>query len=235
MDTVTLLSLEETMNFEKARFNMVEQQVRPWEVFDQRVLDVLHAVPREDFVPEQYRQQAYADLQIPLAHQQVMLAPVVEARILQAMQIQPEDTVLEIGTGSGYLATCLASLSKRVISVDIFPEFTDAAHKKLSGLSINGNVIDSNVEFVQADVMSGWQPAEAVDAVIISGALPELPDTMRHWLKPAGRLFAVIGNSPSRQAQLITRESESDWLTENLFETDMPELLNTERKQPFEF
>ena len=223
------------MNFEQARFNMVEQQIRPWEVLDQRVLNVLHSLAREDFIVDEHRQLAYADLQIPLAHEQVMLAPVVEGRILQSLGLSEIENVLEIGTGSGYMTACLASLGKHVHSVDFFPEFIDTAHKCLSGLEVDGASIDGKFKLEQADVMSDWQPENTFDVIVMSGAIRELPTKVQNWLKPGGRLFVVIGSAPSRQAQLITRQDESTWSTENLFETDLPDLLNVTHEQPFEF
>ncbi len=223
------------MNLEQARFNMVEQQVRTWEVLEQRVLDVLHALPREDFVPTRYRQMAYADLQIPLPHSQRMLPPVVEGRMLQAAQLQANDEVLEIGLGSGYLTACLASLAATVLAIDIYPEFVDAAHKRISNLNSAERQATGNVNLQHADVFSGWQPERPVDVIMVGGSLPFVPETFLHWLKPNGRLVLVVGESPLMEARLITRKGEQDWQTESLFETDITALEHAELSQPFEF
>lgn len=222
------------MNLEQARFNMVEQQVRTWEVLDQRVLDVLHAVAREDFVPTRYRQMAYADLQIPLEHGEKMLPPVVEGRLLQAAQLKPTDSVVEVGLGSGYLTACLACLSANVQAIDINPEFVDAAHKRISGLTVAGHSI-STVNLQQADGCDGWQPDQTADVVLVGGSLPYVPENFLHWLKPNGRLLMVVGQSPLMEARLITRTGDQSWQTESLFETDISPLQHVELKQPFEF
>ncbi len=223
------------MNLEQARFNMVEQQVRTWEVLDQRVLDVLHNLPREDFVPTRYRQMAYADLQVPLAHGQRMLTPVVEGRLLQAAQIQATDEVVEIGLGSGYLTACMASLSAGVTAIDIYPEFVDAAHKRISSLNSAGQTSLGSVNLQHADVFSGWQPEQAADVIMVGASLPFVPESFLHWLKPQGRMLIVVGQSPLMEARLITRRGEHDWHTESLFETDIPALEYAELSQPFEF
>lgn len=223
------------MNLEQARFNMVEQQVRTWEVLDQRVLDVLHTLAREDFVPTRYRQMAYADLQIPLPNGQRMLPPVVEGRLLQAAQIQPGEDVVEIGLGSGYLTACMASLGARVQAIDIYPEFVDAAHKRISVLADGEHPLSGSVNLQHADAFSGWQPEQPVDVVVAGGSVPYVPESLLHWLKPGGRLLVIVGQSPLMEAQLITRTGESDWHTESLFETDIPPLQHVELTQPFEF
>lgn len=223
------------MNLEQARFNMVEQQVRTWEVLDQKVLDVLHTLAREEFVPARYRQMAYADLQIPLPHHQFMLPPVVEGRLLQAAQIQAGEDVVEIGLGSGYLTACMASLGARVQAIDIQPEFVDAAHKRISSLSRGEQTLTGSVNLQHADAFSDWQPEQPVDVVIAGGSLPFVPESFLHWLKPNGRLLIIVGQSPLMEARLITRTGEASWQTESLFETDIPALQHAELSQPFEF
>jgi len=219
------------MNLEQARFNMVEQQVRTWEVLDQSVLDVLHHLAREDFVPARYRQMAYADLSIPMQHDQQMLPPVVEGRLLQAAQLQANDEVVEIGFGSGYLTACLANLTASVHAIDIYPEFVDAARKRLSNLKN----IQASVNLEHADVFSGWQPQQPVDLIMVGGSLPFVPESFLHWLKPQGRLLMIVGQSPLMEARLITRAGEQDWHTESLFETDILALQHAEVSEPFEF
>lgn len=223
------------MNLEQARFNMVEQQVRTWEVLDQKVLDVLHTLAREDFVPARYRQMAYADLQIPLAHQQFMLPPVVEGRLLQAAQLQADEEVVEIGSGSGYLTACMARLGARIQAIDIQPEFVDAAHKRISSLADENQPLLGSVNFQHADAFSNWQPEHPVDVVMVGGSLPFVPENFLHWLKPKGRMLIIVGQSPLMEARLITRIGEASWQTESLFETDIPALQHAELSQPFEF
>ena len=153
------------MNFEQARFNMVEQQIRPWEVLDSRVLALLERIHREDFVPVRYRKLAFADLAIPLDCGQVMMRPKIEARMLQALELAEDETVLEIGTGSGFITACLAALSKRVVSVELFPELHREAALKLKDKAID------NVELFVGDAMRGWQPEQAHDVVVVTGSV----------------------------------------------------------------
>ncbi|MGD8384249.1 MAG: protein-L-isoaspartate O-methyltransferase [Lysobacterales bacterium] len=218
-----------SMNFEQARFNMVEQQVRPWEVVDDRVLELLESTHREDFTPIRYRKMAFADVAIPLDNGQCMMRPVVEGRLLQALQLQPDETVLEIGTGSGFLTACLAQLSERVVSVDIFEQFLQEAAAKLQKKDI------TNVEFVHADVMSGWQPEQAQDVLVVNGSVPEVPEDFRGWVNPGGRMFIVCGEAPAMEAQLLTRLNATEWSEEGLFETNLPRLINASNPPQFNF
>jgi protein-L-isoaspartate(D-aspartate) O-methyltransferase len=217
------------MNFEQARFNMVEQQVRPWEVLDERVLGLLETIQREDFVPVRYRKMAFADLAIPLDHDQVMMKPVVEGRLLQALGLQKDETVLEIGTGSGFITACLAKMAKQVLSVDVFEQFTTEAAAKMAEKGIQ------NVEFATGDVMTGWQPEQAHDVVVVTGAVPFIPEHFLGWVNPRGRLFVVCGESPLMEAKLLTRLNATDWREESLFETDLANLVNAEKIPQFEF
>jgi len=217
------------MNFERARHNMVEQQVRPWEVLDSRVLDLLESIQREDFVPVQYRKLAFADLNIPLPNGQVMMKPVVEGRMLQALDLRDDETVLEIGTGSGFITACLALLSKHVVSVEIFEDLSITAGKDLADKGI------ANVELFVGDAMGGWQPEQAHDAVVVTGSVPEVPEHFRGWVNPGGRMFIVTGESPAMEAKLLRRLNVTEWREESLFETDLPRLLNAERAPQFEF
>ena len=216
------------INIEQARFNMIEQQIRPWEVLDQRVLDVMTRTPREDFAPSRYRNLAFADVAIPLGHGQVMMRPNVEGRLLQALNPQSADTILEVGTGSGYLTACLAGLGGRVVSVDIFPEFTAAAEHKL-----NAHGID-NVTLYSGDAAQGWGDYR-YDVIALTGSLPVLPERWRQQLVIGGRLFVIIGQDPIMEALLITRLGEQEWTEESLFETQLPPLLNVEKPGRFEF
>jgi len=217
------------MNFEQARFNMVEQQVRPWEVLDERVLGLLETIHREDFVPVRYRKMAFADLAIPLACDQTMMKPVVEGRLLQALGLQPDETVLEIGTGSGFITACLAQMAKRVVSVDIFEELSSEAAVKLEEKNIR------NVELETGDVMLGWQPEQAHDVVVVTGSVPVVPEHFLGWVNPGGRLFVVCGESPLMEVRLLTRLNATDWREESLFETDLTQLVNADKAPQFEF
>lgn len=217
------------MNFEQARFNMVEQQVRPWEVLDERVLGLLETSHREDFVPVRYRKMAFADLSIPLDHDQSMMKPVVEGRLLQALELQEDETVLEIGTGSGFITACLAQMAKGVVSVDIFEQFTREAAAKLTEKNI------SNVECATGDVMSGWQPEQAHDVVVVTGSVLAVPEHFLGWVNPRGRLFIICGESPAMEAKLLTRLNATEWREESLFETDLTRLINADKAPQFEF
>lgn len=217
------------MNFEQARFNMVEQQIRPWEVLDSRVLSLLENIHREDFVPVRYRKLAFADLAIPLDCGQVMMRPKIEARMLQALELGDDETVLEIGTGSGFITACLAALAKRVVSVEIFPELHREAVLKLKDKAID------NVELFVGDVMKGWQPEQAHDVVVVTGSVPAVPEQFLGWVNPGGRLFVVTGDSPAMEARLLTRLDATEWTEESLLETDLPRLINSEPAPEFEF
>ena len=189
-------------NFEQARFNMIEQQIRPWDVLDQRTLDLIASVPRERFVPPDYRKLAFADINIPLAQGQVMMSPKVEARLLQALRLNPNDSVLEIGTGSGYLTALLAKVANHVNSVDIFPEFIQAAEVKLKALNIN------NVTLQVGDAISGWNTNVNYDVIVLTGSVPVLTSHFQDQLEEGGCLFAIVGEEPIMQAQLITKISQ---------------------------
>ncbi|MGC1549730.1 MAG: protein-L-isoaspartate O-methyltransferase [Rhodanobacter sp.] len=217
------------MNFEQARQNMVENQVRPWEVLDGRVLDVIARVHREDFVAAEHRQLAFADLCLPLGHGEVMMKPVMEGRVLQALELKQDDRVLEIGTGSGFLAACLAHLSAHVTSVDIHADFTAAAGQRLRAAGID------NVELVTGEAIASWQPQGQFDAVVLTGAVYRIPERLLGWLKPGGRLLAVRGESPAQQVLLLTHEGEGRYREESLFETDLPYLAHAEPPRKFVF
>ncbi len=217
------------MDFEQARFNMVEQQVRPWEVLDAKVLELLETVHREDFVPVRYRKLAFADLAIPLEHGQSMMCPKVEGRMLQSLAVKADDTVLEIGTGSGFVTACLAGLARRVVSVELFEELHAEAKARLQDKKLD------NIELFVGDVFAGWQPEQAHDVVVVTGSVPEVPELFRGWVNPGGRMFIITGESPAMEARLLTRVGVSDWLEESLFETDVPRLLNSEPPAEFEF
>jgi len=218
-----------SMNFDQARSNMVEQQVRPWEVLNEQVLGLFESTHREDFVPVRYRKMAFADLAIPLDNNQCMMKPVVEGRLLQALELQPDETVLEIGTGSGFITACLAQMAKRVVSVDVFEQFTTGTAGKLSDRNIQ------NVELETGDVMTGWQPEQAHDVVVVTGSVPVVPEHFLGWVNPGGRMFVVCGESPAMEAKLLTRLNATQWREESLFETDLARLINAEKAPTFEF
>lgn len=217
------------MNFEQARANMVEQQVRPWEVLDERVLGLFETIQREDFVPLRFRKMAFSDLNIPLEHGQHMMKPIVEGRLLQALDLQPDETVLEIGTGSGFITACLAQLASRVVSVDLYERFTLEVAGKLEDKKIQ------NVELESGDVMSGWQPEQAHDVLVVTGSVPTVPEHFRGWVNPRGRMFVVSGEAPAMEAKLLTKLNATEWREESLFETDLARLLNADAAPRFEF
>ncbi len=201
------------LNFERARFNMVEQQVRPWDVLDPRVLDVIGSIKREDFVPVRYRKLAYADVAIPIGEGQFMMKPVVEGRVLQALTIDEDDEVLEIGTGSGYLSACLSCLGRRVTSIDCREGLLDNARSRLQQGGFR------NLELILADALTGFEPGFLFDAIAVTGALAQVPPRLRNWLAPGGRLFAVHGSGPAMGAIRITRLGDEDFAEDSLFET----------------
>ncbi len=217
------------MNIEQARLNMVENQVRPWEVLNARVLDVISRIHREDFVAPEHRQLAFADLCLPLGHGEVMMKPVVEGRVLQALELQPSDQVLEIGTGSGFLTACVAHLSAHVTSLDIHADFTVAARSRLETASVN------NATVISGDAVEVWQPEGSFDALVVTGAVFDIPPRWLTWLKPGGRALVVRGRSPVQHVVLLTHEGAGRYREEILFETDLPYLTHAEPPQRFVF
>jgi protein-L-isoaspartate(D-aspartate) O-methyltransferase len=222
-----------SMDYNKARFNMVEQQVRPWDVLDPRVLNVIGNIPREQFVPEESRKLAYADTRIPIGHYEGrtshMLNPVIEGRILQSLAINADDTVLQIGTGTGYITACLATLAHHVDSVDINPEMTGLAEKNLARLEI------SNVTLSTGDGAARWEQKQFYDCIAIMGSLPDIPDFYKKALKEGGRMFVVTGDAPVMKALLITRISKNEWTVDELFETCIDPLINAAKPAEFVF
>jgi protein-L-isoaspartate(D-aspartate) O-methyltransferase len=218
-----------TMNFEQARQNMIENQVRTWEVLDPRVLEVLGGMRREDFVPAAYRNMAFADLSLPLGHDEVMMKPVVEGRLLQALAPNADEEVLEIGTGSGFITACLARLARRVTSIDMHADFIEAATKRLSAAGID------NVELSVAEAMQGYAPQAQFDAIAVTGAVFQVPEHFIHWLKPGGRMFVIHGESPAMQAVLLHHEGNGEYREESLFETDLPYLVHAAPPKRFTF
>ncbi len=217
------------MDVERARFNMIEQQIRPWDVLDSRVLDLLNEFRREDFVPESYRALAFADVNIPLPHGQTMMQPKMEARLVQELTLSGREKVLEIGTGSGYMTGLLAHLSASVDTVDIFPDFLEQAREKLAAHGLN------NINYFEGDAAKGWQGSEPYDAIIITGSMPRLPESYKSNLTLNGRLIAIVGESPVMEAVLVRRLERNSWQQISLFETDLPPLVNAESPRRFVF
>ncbi|MDA3914167.1 protein-L-isoaspartate O-methyltransferase [Oleiagrimonas sp.] len=216
-----------TMNFELARQNMVEYQIRSWEVLDPRVLDVLGRVRREDFVPAAYRNLAFSDMSVPLGHGEEMMRPVLEGRMLQALTLNGSEDVLEIGTGSGFVTGCLATLARRVASVDVHADFTEEASRRLRAAAID------NVELFTDEAVNAYQPGGVFDVVVVTGAVHTIPTRFNRWLKPGGRMFVIRGLSPAMEAVLLHHEGEARFRVESLFETDLPYLQHAEPMRHF--
>jgi protein-L-isoaspartate(D-aspartate) O-methyltransferase len=221
------------IDVERARFNMVEQQIRTWEVLDQEVLDLLFAVRREDFEPAQYRSLAFVDMEIPLAEHatagEKMLAPKLEARMLQELAIKPADRVLEVGTGSGYMTALLAKRGAHVYSVEIVPRFSAQAAARLSAHDIH------NVTLEIGDAARGWSKHAPYDAIVLTGSVPVLADEFARCLNPGGRLLAVVGEAPAMEARLVTCAASGACSEVGLFETCIPVLRNAPQPERFVF
>lgn len=202
---------------EVAKHNMIEQQIRPWEVLDSQVLDVLNNVDRAGFVKDHYKGLAYADCQIPLANQTSMFPPIVEGRLLQALLVSKDDSVLEIGSGSGYVSACLATLGKRVLSLDSNKENLDFAQHNAAQAGLD------NIEFRLANGLDG-EYDELYDVIAVTGSVIRVPENLKLALNPGGRMFIIQGQSPVMQALLITRTGDAEWTQQSLFETDLPAL-----------
>ncbi|MFN4160611.1 MAG: protein-L-isoaspartate O-methyltransferase family protein [Stenotrophomonas sp.] len=200
-----------TIDYSHARELMVEQQIRPWDVLEIRVLDVLARLPREAFVAESHKALAYADIELPLGFGQKMMKPVIEGRTLQALDLQPGEEVLEIGTGSGYLSACMGELAREVLSLEIQPELAAGARARLDAAGL-GN----NVRIETADALH-WETERRFDAICVTAAVDTIPSRFTQWLRPGGRLFVIRGQSPVMEAVLV----KADGTTESLFETDI--------------
>lgn len=217
------------MNVEQARHNMIQQQIRPWDVLDPRVLQLLQEVPRELFVPPAYRHLAFVDMSIPLGHGEVMMAPRLEARLLQSLEISPADRVLEVGTGSGYFTALLSRLAAEVFSVDIEAVFVAAAREKLAGHGM------SNVTVETGDGARAWDRHGPYDVIILTGSVPVIPEGHRQALAVGGRLCAVVGTAPVMEATVLRRNSAAGWQATGLFETELAPLRNAEAPARFDF
>ncbi|MBI1395555.1 MAG: methyltransferase domain-containing protein [Betaproteobacteria bacterium] len=217
------------MDIELARANMIESQIRTWEVLDQRVLDLLGEVKREHFVPAAFRNLAFADMEIPLGRGEVMLSPKLEARLLQTLGLKPGDKVLEIGTGSGYQAALLAGMAGHVYSVEIVDDFARSARQTLASCGIR------NVTVETANGATGWERNAPYDAILLTGSVPVLPDEFRKQLAVGGRLLAVVGSPPIMTARLVTCIAAGTFTEEGLFETSIPPLRHARAPERFVF
>ena len=209
-----------SIDFARARENMVEQQVRPWDVLDVRVLDTLSRMPREAFVAETMRALAYADTELPLGHGESMMKPVLEGRALQALLPQAHESVLVVGAGSGYLTACLAQLSREAVAIERHADLAEAAQARLAAQGI-GNAT------VQAADAFAWNPGRGFDVICVTGAVAAIPARFVEWLNPEGRMFVVHGHSPVMEAALVHR-AVNGTRVESLFETDLPYLAGAE-------
>ncbi len=217
------------MNLEQTRFNMVEQQIRPWDVLDTEVLKLLLELRREEFVLTAYRSLAFVDMEIPLGHGEVMLAPKMEARILQELQIRKSDRILEVGSGSGYLTALLAKKGGHVYSIEIVSELKMIAEKNLQAHGI------VNVTLEEGDASHGWPGHGPYDVIVLTGSTPVLPEEFQKSLIVGGRLFAVVGDAPVMKAVLVTCVEEGVYSTVGLFETCIPPLRNAQQIKRFVF
>jgi protein-L-isoaspartate(D-aspartate) O-methyltransferase len=217
------------MNFDQARANMVEQQIRPWEVLDQAVLDLLYAVPREDFVPGAYRALAFADMEIPIGEGEKMMAPKIEARCVQELAPRKHERVLEVGTGSGYLTALLAHRAAHVHSVEIRPALAAFGRENLARHGAD------NVTLEIGDAARGWPTRAPYDAIVLTGSTPVLPRALLDQLAPGGRLFAVVGEPPVMVARLVTCTAPGAFRTVELFDTLLAPLVNAEQAPRFRF
>lgn len=210
------------MNLEHARFNMIEQQIRPWDVLDQTTLETFRLIQREKFVPHAYKSLAFADIEIPLQHDEYMMFPRLEARMLQALSISSNDNCLEIGTGSGFVTACLAKLGKHVDSVDLYEDFTQQAEERLFDNKVRNYTLHTG------DAMRDWTSGQSYDVIAITGSLPQQQSHFEAQLAPNGRLFVVHGQGNLMQASLVTRDAEGECSREILFDTYLRPLVGAD-------
>jgi protein-L-isoaspartate(D-aspartate) O-methyltransferase len=218
-----------SMNFEQARFNMIEQQIRPWDVLDPAVLSLLSSVHREDFVPAGHRNQALMDFEIPLDNGRALLAPRVEARLVQDLALAPHETALLIGAATGYMAALMAHLAQRVVAIDADADLVAAARANLKKAGIG------NVEVAQADGTQGYPGKAPYDAIVLAGSVAEVPQTLLNQLKTGGRLVAVVGQQPMMYATRFTREGQTQFSSQPLFDTVLPRLSGFTEPSQFKF
>lgn len=216
------------MNLEKARFNMVEQQVRPWSVLDDTVLRTMEAIPRDIFVSDSQKLLAYADIELPIGNGESMMYPRVEGRLLQELELSIEDECLEIGTGSGFVTACMATMAKHVDSIDIYDDFLNNANEKLAKVNI------SNVTLENKDVFTAFSSHKKYDAIAVTGSIPEYLPLFEELLKPKGRLFIIVGSKQTMHAMRITK-NDSTFERTSLFETEQKSLVGIKEKSAFSF
>lgn len=219
----------EPMTNHFALINMIKQQLRTGDVLSDAILELYHRILREEFVPDHYKHFAYSDMQIALAHQQRMMTPLEEAKLLQALALQGHEVVLEIGTGTGFLTALLSQLCKKVISIDYYDDFTNHAKQALSSHGC------TNVELVTGDACRGWMDAAPYDVIVLTGSLENLEEVHRLQLLPGGKLFALIGKEPIMQGQLHTLDHLGNWHVEIIFETNIPPLIDKLKAKDFVF
>jgi len=214
-----------------ARFNMIQQQIRPWNVADERVLSVMADIPREHFVPDAYRNLAYADMEIPIGEGQTMLAPKLVAHMLQALDVQVDDKIFEIGTGTGYATACLSRLGGRVVSLEIHPSLAEQARQALDALKLR------QLEVQVRNGLEGLVAGAPFDVIAVTGSVPtdEALAVLQGQLAPAGRLFAVVGEDPVMEAVLVTHVADGDFRRQSLFETSVPALEKAPQPEHFVF
>ncbi|MDR9499118.1 MAG: protein-L-isoaspartate O-methyltransferase [Hydrogenovibrio sp.] len=215
------------MNFDQARFNMVEQQIRPWDVLDPHILELFSEIPRHHFVAPEQQTLAYSDFELPIGKGQTMLPPRVEARILQGLTPCADDKALEIGTGSGFTTALLAASTESVTTVEIHPELQDTAKTRLQDFD--------NIVFAQGDAHQGWEDGQHYDVIFVTGAVPKMVDAFKQQLTLGGRLAITTGEAPAMTTQILTRVSDQEWASEPLFETVLPYLVNAEPGETFQF
>jgi len=217
------------MNIEQARFNMIEQQIRPWNVLDQDVLDLLHVVKREGFVPAAYQNLAFADVEIPLPGGEAMFNPKVEARIVQELAVKKHENVLEIGTGSGYMAALLAHRARHVTTVEIQPEAAKLAQENLARAGV------TNVTVEEGNGANGWDKGAPYDVIVVSGGMPVLPETLLKQVKVGGRIGVILGEAPAMSFNIVTRTSDTGYDTVRVFETNVKPLTGAPAPSRFQF
>ena len=217
------------MNIEQARFNMIEQQIRTWEVLDPEILELLFEVKREDFVPPEHRTLAFADLEVPIGHGESMMQPKVEARLLQELAIRPHENVYEVGTGSGYLAALLARRARHVTSAEIHADFKQRAERNLAAAGIR------NVTLLEGDSSRAPLAESAFDVIVLTGSTPVLPRAFLDRLAPSGRMFAVLGDPPAMKAVLVRQPAPGTFQHVELFETHLKPLVNAPQPSRFRF
>ena len=217
------------MNTFSTRTNMVKQQLRTGDVLDETILSLYNHIPRDEFVPPQFKHFAYSDMQIQLAHQQYMLTPLEEAKLLQSLGLQGHEVVLEVGTGTGFLTALLSRLSKKIISIDYFSDFTNNARRNLDQHHC------TNVELLTGDAHDGYLEKAPYDVIVFSGAIEYLTETQRLQLLPGGKLFAIIGKDPVMQGQLHRLNHEGQWEMDVIFETYTPPFINKSKPNDFVF